>query len=404
DFRIGEDEKIAINEVLNSGKISEGDRVREFEVEFSKFVGTNYSILVNSGTSALIAGLTALKYFSGLEMGNTINTKKVITTPLTYIATSNAIVLSGFEPVYVDIVRDTFVITPENIRSHLEQIDDPTEYFLILPVHLMGYPCEMDKINKIAKEYGIYTVEDSAQAHGTIYKDKKTGSLSLFGIFSFYIAHNIQAGEMGAVTTNSSEIAGLIRKIKVNGRACECQICRRVEGKCPRMIVGGEDDEDFDPRFSHEIVGYNFKTMEFQAALALIQLKRVDWIIRRRNENVKYLNEGLENLSDILQLPVYSKDISYLAYPLVIKKPEVISRKKLRYELEKNGIETRPMFGCIPTQQPAYKFLKEEYYGKLPNAEYIGKNGFYIGCHQYLEQEDLDYIIKTFKKILLNLK
>jgi dTDP-4-amino-4,6-dideoxygalactose transaminase len=102
----------------------------------------------------------------------------------------------------------------------------------------------------------------------------------------------------------------------------------------------------------------------------------------------------------VLQLPAFSKDISYLAYPIVIKKQNKFSRKYLREELEKNGIENRPLFGCIPTQQPAYSYLKKEYNGKIPNAEYAGKNAFYIGCHQYLEQEDLDYVAKTFDQIL----
>jgi len=396
DFKIGEEEKQAIIEVLDSGRISEGQKVREFEREWAKFVGTKHAIAVNSGTSALISGLTALKYHKNLNIKP--NTK-VITTPLTFIATSNAIVLSGFEPIYVDVDKETFGITPENIKTHLEEIDDPTEYSIILPVHLMGYPCDMDKINKIAKEYGLITFEDSAQAHGTIYKGKKTGSLSLLSIFSFYIAHNIQAGELGAVTTDDPEIRRLVKKIKAHGRMCDCPICYRGEGKCPKLSsYKGEDD--FDPRFTHDMIGYNFKTMEFQATLGIVQLKKADWIAEKRRENVKYLNESLEKFSDILQLPKYDENVSYLAYPIVIKKPEKISRKQLRIELEKRGVETRPLFGCIPTQQPAYSFLKKKYEGKLPNAEYIGLNGFYIGCHQYIEQEDLEFITKTFKKIL----
>jgi CDP-6-deoxy-D-xylo-4-hexulose-3-dehydrase len=395
DFKIGEEEKRAVNEVLELGKISEGKKVREFENEWAKFIGTKYAIALSSGTSALIAGLTALKY---CEDVNIKPNSKVITTPLTYIATSNAIVLSGFEPVYVDIDKETFGITPENIRAHLEEAD-PKEYSLILPVHLMGYPCHMEAINKIAKEYGLIVFEDSAQAHGTIYKGKKTGSLSLLSAFSFYIAHNIQAGELGAITTDDPEIARLIRKIKANGRLCDCPICFRDQGKCPK-IFSYKGEDDFDPRFTHDLIGYNFKAMEFQAALGITQLRKADWIIEKRRENVKYLNEGLKEFSDILQLPKFDENVSYLAYPIIIKKPEKISRKKLRLELEKRGIETRPLFGCISTQQPAYNYLKEKYQGKLPNAEYIGSNGFYIGCHQYLNKEDLDFIISAFKDIL----
>lgn len=395
DFRIGEEEKKAINEVLDSGRISEGPKVREFEKNFAEYIGTKYAIALNSGTSALIAGLTAIKYNKKLNVSP--NTK-VITTPLTFIATSNAVVVSGFEPVYVDIDPETLVITPENIKTCLES-SDSSEYSIILPVDLMGYPAEMDKINKIASNYGMIVFEDAAQAHGTVYKGKKMGSWGNLADFSFYIAHNIQAGEMGAVVTDDSEIARLIKKIKAHGRMCDCPVCRRAEGKCPKISMSS-GEEDFDPRFTHDLIGYNFKTMEFQAALGISQLKKADWIKKKRLENVKYLNENLEQFSDVLQLPKYDENISYLAYPLVIKTPERISRKKLRFELEKKGVETRPLFGCIPTQQPAYSHLRVDYEGKLPVADYIGKNGFYIGCHQYLVQDDLDYIFNAITNII----
>ena len=347
---------------------------------------------VNSGSSALIAGLEAIKHKYKVK-ANT----KIITTPLTYIATSNAILLTGFEPVYVDIDKDTFCITPENIKMHLESVDS-SDYGLILPVHLMGYPCDMDEINGIAKKYGLYVFEDSAQAHGTLYKGKKTGSLALLADFSFYIAHNIQAGELGAVTTNDTELARLVKKIKANGRSCDCPVCQRSEGKCPKLSDNAVDD--FDPRFTHELVGYNFKTMEFQAALATVQLKKADSIKAKRSQNVRYLNQEFERFSDLLQLPKYDESISYMAYPLVIKKPEVISRRKLRVQLEALGVETRPLFGCIPTQQPAYAHLSEKYKNKLPIADYVGRNGFYIGCHQYLTTADLDYAVECFRKTL----
>jgi CDP-6-deoxy-D-xylo-4-hexulose-3-dehydrase len=140
--------------------------------------------------------------------------------------------------------------------------------------------------------------------------------------------------------------------------------------------------------------------MEFQSTLALTQVRKADTIFHRRNDNVRYLNDKLSPLSDVLRLPYYSKGVSYLAYPLVIKNPKVISRLYLRRELESRGIETRPLFGCIPLQQPAYSFLAKRYAGKLPNAEYVGANGFYIGCHQYLSKSDLDFIVSVFKRVL----
>ncbi|MFH1850451.1 MAG: DegT/DnrJ/EryC1/StrS family aminotransferase [archaeon] len=393
DFRLGDAERSAILEVVESGRISEGRKVREFEKQWSGFVGTDHCVVLSSGTSAILAGLMALKNIHDLR-----NRPKVITTPITYIATSNAVVAANLDPVYVDVNRETFNITPENIKEALENSDDASEHSVVLPVHLMGYPCDMDGINRIAKEHDMVVFEDSAQAHGSLYKGKRTGSLSHLSDFSFYIAHNIQVGEMGAITTNDKEISRLVRKIKANGRMCDCNVCTRATGKCPHM--DSDKGHDFDPRFHHDIIGLNFKTTEFQAALGLTQIKKAEWIIKARQENVRLLNEGLEEFSDILQLPRFSTDISYLAYPILINKPNVIPRKRLRMQLEENGVETRPLFGSIPTQQPAYAHLRETYRNRLPNADYIGENAFYIGCHQYLEADDIDYIVGVFKKIL----
>lgn len=391
DFKFGTNEKQAITEVIESNRISEGKKVVTFENEFSKYIGTKYTILLNSGTSALITGLKSLGE-TNIKVGT-----KVITTPLTYIATVNAIKLAGYTPIFVDVDPETFVITPKNISKHLEGINDIQKYSLILPVHLMGYPADMDEINKICEKYDLYTFEDSAQAHGSLYKGRKCGSLSLASAFSFYIAHNIQVGEMGALTTDNLNIAKIARRIKTNGRICDCQVCTRSIGTCPYKKTG---NEKFDPRFYHSHIGYNFKTTEFMASIGLVQLKKSESIKKKRNNNVKFLNENLEKFSDILRLPKYMKNISYMAYPLIINKPKIISRNKLMYELEKKGIETRPLFTCIPTQQPAYNFLKKKYDEKLPNAKFIGKNGFYIGCHQYLSYKDLRHIVDVFKKVL----
>lgn len=391
EFKLGEKEKQALMEVINSGWLSEGKKTFEFEKAWTSYIGTKYAVAVNSGTSALIAGLIALKEKYAIKDGS-----KVITTPLTFVATVNAIIHCRLKPVFVDVDKRTFVITPENIKKALREEQGVSA---ILPVHLMGYPADMDGINRIAREYAAVVMEDAAQAHGTIYKDKKVGSLSELAIFSFYIAHNIQAGEMGAITTDDHQLARLLKKIKAHGRMCECNVCTRSLGYC-LVLDKYKGREDFDPRFHHDMIGFNFKIMEFQAALGLTQLKNANQIFKKRSFNVKYLNEGLSELSSILQLPLYSHNYSYLAYPIVLRNSKVILCFTLRKELERRGIETRPLFGCIPTQQPAYHFLKDKYKNKLPNAEYIGANGFYIGCHQYLEKDDLDFIIATFKKIL----
>ncbi|MBU1158539.1 MAG: DegT/DnrJ/EryC1/StrS family aminotransferase [Candidatus Thermoplasmatota archaeon] len=395
DFRLMEDEKAAIMEVLDKGRISEWQKVAEFERVFAKYVGSKHCITTSSGTSALILSLLALRYdgrWPRFKHGG-----KVITSPVSYIATSNALCLSNLEPVYVDIDPRTFKLDISSLERLLEEEGGDT-FAGMLPVHLMGYPNDMDRITKLANEYGLAIVEDSAQAHGSRYNGRRTGSIGIMGTFSFFIAHNIQAGEMGCVTTSDEKLLKLMRQLKANGRVCDCPVCTRSAGICPHLGLADEG-EDLDPRFTHEYISYNFKTMEFQAALGVCQMKKADWIFQRRLDNVKYLNDKLKKFSHVLDLPLFSEDVGYLAYPLVLKEGCGISRLNAREGLRQKGVENRPLYGCIPTQQPAYAAFKERYEGRLPNAERVGRDGFYIGCHQYLERDDLDHVVEAFEEV-----
>ena len=394
-FEVDQDIRGAVLRVLDSGRVSEGRETRAFEKAFSAFVGTKHCIALNSGTSALIAGLTAIR--RARESGGD-RLDWAVTSPLTYAATPNAIVLSGMEPLFADIDEDKFSLDPDRVEEVLEARKDSSG--IVIPVHLMGYVCDMARFESIAKKRDIELFEDSSQAHGSLYKGRRAGSWSHASSFSFYIAHNIQAGELGAVCTDDPEIARRIRKIKANGRACDCAICTRPEGKCPKFREG---KGDWDPRFLHDEIGYNFKTTEFSTAIANAQVSRASGIAEKRRANVKVLNDLLAKHSSILRLPLYSDDVSYLGYPLVIRDPKRLNRERLQIALEREGVETRPLFGCVPLHQPAYAHLKKQYVGKLPNAEYIGANGFYIGCHQYLTREDLEHVSAAFDKVLKNI-
>lgn len=395
DFRIDDDEKNAVYDVLNDGRISEWKKVKQFEKKFSEYIGTKYCLAVSSGTSALIVALLALlidERFPKAKKG-----AKIITNPITYVSTVNAIILSGFEPVFVDIDKRTFKLNTEQIENVIAE--SPDDFSGIVPVHLMGYPNDMDKINKIAEKYSLFVLEDSAQAHGTNYGGKKVGTLGLLSCFSFYIAHNIQAGEMGCITTDDVKLYKLMKQLKSNGRLCSCEICTRSKGICPGAEKYSELG-DYDPRFTFEYVSYNFKTTEFSAALAVSQVDKADMIFQHRQNNVKYLNNGLKKFENHFYLPIFDENVSYLAYPIILKENCEFDRKRIRNELEARGIENRPLFGCLPTQQPAFQHLKSRYQYILPVANYVGKNAFYIGCHQYLEKDDLDYVIEVFEKIL----
>lgn len=392
DFKVSEAIKKAVMDVLDSGRISEWKRTSEFEKAFSNYVGTKHCVATSSGTSALLLGLLALKYdtrFPKIKTGT-----KVITSPVTYISTTSAIVLSGLEPVFVDIDLQTFKLLPDAVEKAIKEHGEEN-IGLILPVHLMGYPNDMETLLEIGYRYNLPVFEDSAQAHGSFYQGKRTGSLGLLAIFSFYIAHNIQVGEMGCVTTSDAHLFRLLKQLKANGRACKCRDCSRFTSGCVNYRT---DAEIGDPRFLHEYVGYNFKTMEFQSAIGLVQLKQADKIFKQRIKNVSYLNENLADLEDIFILPLLDKNVSYLAYPLVLKEGGSLTRGQVAKYLEENGVENRPLFGCLPTQQPALqKEFSSLYKDKLKNAQFVGRNALYIGCHQYLSEEDLAYVVQVFK-------
>ncbi len=393
DTTFSEEDKKAMMDVCNSGRVTEDKKTIEFERKWAEKIGTRYAVTVNSGTSGLILGFSALKY-----LANDSRRKKVITSPLTFIASSNAIKICNLEPVYGDVNKKTFDILPSEIERILKE-NDPSEFLAINPVHLMGYPCKMDEINKIAKENNLYVFEDAAQAHGTKYDGKIIGSFGDLSNYSFYPAHNITVGEFGAVNTSNPEIKKLLRQLKAHGRLCACDICHRMDGDCPEMRNGKNEEygDNFDPRYTNYLIGFNFKSNEFMSALAIERLKFMDHTNERRRENVKYLNEGLSKYSDVLQLPIYSDDVSYLAYPLVLKKG---SSELVREKLTDRKIENRPLFGCIPFDQPSFSEYKEIYRGKLPNAEYLGKEGFFVGCHPGLKKQQLDRIIGAFDEII----
>lgn len=391
DLIVTDEEKKVINEILDSGQLSEGKYVQKFERNWAKYIGTKHCCLLNSGTSALMVGFKALEQVQNLRFS--------ITTPFTYVATVNSTAIFGHYPNFVDINPETMGMDAESLKIFFEQQDWYWENnTMVLPVHIMGIPCEIDKIQRLCKKFKVTLFEDNCQAYGTKYKGKMLGSYGDLSACSFYIAHTLQCSEMGSLNTNSRYLRRLFDKIKSNGRTSSFDKHKEKYYK-----TKFEDSDDFHPRYYHDVIGGNFRTTEFSAALAYVQLKEIDTIIKKRNDNVKYLNEQLEPYSDIIKLPMYHKDFAYLGYPLVINKPNIISRKKMRLEIENRGIETRPLYGCLPNDMPSLKKhyeLKQE----LPNAEHIGRNAFYFGCHQYLTQEDLDYIVTSIKQILRHKK
>nr|HID58311.1 DegT/DnrJ/EryC1/StrS family aminotransferase [Desulfobacterales bacterium] len=386
---IPEHSKKLIWEILESTRISSGKYVRRFEEKFAELIGVKEAVAVSSGTDAGILALAVLHEY-GAKQGD-----EVIVPALSFVATGNAVVHAGFRPVFVDIERDTLNIDVSKIEA---AITERTR--AIMPVHLMGKPADMDGINVIARQYGLYVVEDAAEAHGALYKGKPAGSLADLGAFSLYLAHIITTGEGGIITTDSEEHAEILRSLRSHGRACKCKECtlNTASKYCPKRFQG---DNGEDIRFVFERIGYSSKMNELEAAIGLGNIEHYKDILTKRRQNLLYVLKRFDRFSPYLTTikEELNEQIGPHAIPIIVQDGASFTRAELTNYLEKKGIETRTLFASMPTQCPGFAYLgyKE---GQFPNAEYIGKRGIHIGVHQDLGLEEMDYVLETLFEFL----
>ena len=249
--QMGEEEKKAVMEVLDSGMIAQGPRVKAFEEAFASMCGVKHAVATTSGTTALHVALLA----AGIGDGD-----EVITSPFTFIASANSVLYTGARPVFIDIDPVTYNLNPELIES---AISPRTK--AILPIHLFGLSCDMDPIMEIAKKHGFAVIEDACQSHGALYKGKRVGSFGT-GAFSFYPTKNMTSAEGGMITTDDDVIDEKCRVIRQHGM-------RR--------------------RYYHDEIGYNFRMTDIHAAIGLEQLKKLESKNEQRRLNANFLSAHL---------------------------------------------------------------------------------------------------------------
>jgi dTDP-4-amino-4,6-dideoxygalactose transaminase len=383
--------KDLITEALNSNRVSSGRYVREFEKRFAKLSGTKEAVALSSGTDADALALAVL-YDFGARRGD-----EVIVPALSFVATGNAVLQVGFKPVFVDIDRNTLNIDPSKIE---EVITKKTR--AIMPVHLMGKPADMDAINRIAKKYKLYVIEDAAEAHGAIYKGRGVGTFGDMAAYSLYVAHIISTVEGGIVVTDREDFAEILRSLRSHGRACKCEKCvlNVSSGYCAKRFRYGEG---MDIRFVFERIGYSSKMNELEAAVGLGTLDIYKQILRKRRRNLISMMTKFKKFSSYFMTIEEGPDekIGPHAFPIIIKEGAPFTRNQLVDFMEKKGIDTRDLFSSMPTQCPGFNFLGYKL-GEFPNAEYIGDNGLHIGVHQDIEKEHIEYFIEVVKEFLLN--
>jgi dTDP-4-amino-4,6-dideoxygalactose transaminase len=384
---ITEESKELINKILDSGRVSNGKYVREFEEQFAELTGTKEAVALSSGTDADALALAVL-YDFGAERGD-----EIIVPALSFVATGNSVLQAGFKPVFVDIERQTLNIDPKQIEKAITK-----KTRAIMPVHLMGKPAKMDEINKIAKKYKLFVIEDAAEAHGGVYKGRNIGTTGDMAAYSLYLAHIITTIEGGIVTTNRKDFAETLRSLRCHGRACKCKICvvNTSSGYCKKRFEHGRDI-----RFIFERIGYSCKMNEIEAAVGIGSLKMYKKIIDERRHNLLTMIKRFHKFSKYIGTIHEQKDekIGPHAFPMIVKERAPFSRDQLVDYLDKNGIDTRDLFTSMPTQCPGFFFLGYKL-GDFPNAEYIGNNGLHIGVHQDLNNEHIDYLVDTVERFL----
>ncbi len=375
---LGEREKRYLHKAIASNRLSYGPMTERFERLFAGLHDCRHAVFCNSGTSALHIALAALKEYYGWRDGD-----EVLVPAVTFVATANIVLHNQMKPVFVDVDPRTYTLDPNRIKS---QITLRTR--AIIPVHLMGLPCDMDPIRQIARRHGLRILEDSAETMFAAYKGKKVGSFGDISCFSTYVAHFIVTGVGGFATTSNPKLAVMLRSLANHGRDSIYLSMSDDQGVTRKKLR-----EISAKRFSFVRLGHSFRATELEAAIGLGQLEGHRQIIRARKENADYFTSRLKPLQEHLQLPHIpaDRDHVFMLYPLVVRNQ---SKRALVNYLEERSIETRDLMPLV--NQPIYKKLfGEKLEDRFPVAKKLNRSGFYVGCHQYLSKEERHYVADT---------
>lgn len=366
----------AVNDVLDSGRISYGEKSREFESRFAVLHDARFGILSNSGTSALQVALQAMKEIHGWN-----DSDEIIVPAVTFVATVNVILQNRLTPILVDVDPTYYEIDPALIIPALT-----SRTRAIIPVHLFGQPCDMRLISQIALQYDLKILADSCECMFVKHHELGTGYWADIACYSTYVAHLLTTGIGGLSVTDDPIYAAKMRSLVNHGRD---GIYISIDDD--NGLSNGELKEVIARRFNFESIGHSYRITELEAALGLAQLDDWPTMIAARQANAAYLTAGLQRFSDRLQLPTVRPDTehAFMMYPIVLRHDD---KQTLTAFLEKRGIETRGMLPLV--NQPCYDGLwnPDDY----PIAQWIERGGFYIGCHQDLTRGDLDYILNAF--------
>jgi dTDP-4-amino-4,6-dideoxygalactose transaminase len=375
---IREPEIHEVVETLHSGWLSTGPRCKEFEQLFCEYIGCKHAIALNSCTAGLELALEVL----GIGPGD-----EVITTPLTFCATANVIVHRGARPVFVDVDRETGNIDPDQAAR---AISDKTA--AILPVHLYGRPCEMDDLMTIAREHGLYVIEDAAHATEAWYRGRKIGTIGDITVYSFYATKNLVTGEGGMLVTNSERVAEEVRVKHLHGLSRDAWKRYSEEGFQPYDVVAA---------------GYKYNMMDIQAALGIHQLARLEDNLKTRERHWQAYDEAFSSVEGITTPQPLSADPQFgktrharHLYTILLDFERLnISRPEFMSALQRENIGTGIHFTALHLLS-FYQDQFEYKRGDFPNAEFISDRTVSLPLSSALDQDDINDVVNAVKKVI----
>ena len=356
----------AVVEVLRTRFLSTGPKVVEFEKKIREYAGTKYAVAVNSRTSALHLLIKGM----GLGEGDV-----VITTPFSFVASSNCILFERAVPLFVDIDERTLNLDADKVEGKLESLSDEelAQVKALLVVDVFGQPADWDRFKEIGKKYNLRLIEDSAEVLGSEFNGKRAGSLGEAGVFAFYPNKQITTGEGGVLVTDNKELARLAKNMRNQNR--------------------GEMGEWLD----HERLGYNYRMNELSAALGCSQMERIEEILEKRSRVARMYNKRLEEIEKV-QIPYitpYVNRMSWFVY--VARLNQEIDRNRVIDYLRENGVECKPYFTPIHLL-PFYRKMFDYKEGDFPITEDVAGRTIALPFFNNLKEEQIDYVVEKLKE------
>jgi len=352
DPYITEEDVEAVAMAIKNKRLSQGEYVENFEREFANYLQRKYALATMNGTTALHLAVLAI----GVKLGD-----EVIVPSFTYVATANCVLYVGAKPVFVDIDPKTYNMDPKQVEEAITP-----KVKAIISVHYGGQIADMDPILEIAERHDLHVIEDASEALGATYKGRGAGTIGEVGCFSFSPNKNMTTGEGGMLVTDDGEIAGKVRLLRRHGQ---------------------------DSRYHHVTLGFNYRMTDMQAALGIVQLKRLDWVIQKKREAAEYYGELLSDIN-IIEPPYVKPGVNHTYMFYTIKFSEKDIRDRVMQHLENVGVETAIAFPPVHLQ-PFLRSLYGYEEGYLPVTEDSADRVLSLPIYPHIQREDQEFVVKS---------